>query len=118
MAGEDVDVLLPLLTRFGRSLEQNPDGTFSGHVTYSKKERPPLERALMRVEAELLLHDARRLRTSDDVHRTPENRRADALVLLFLRTTSALGQPADPALLERCRTGRWLDTPPGVSLCA
>ena len=118
VAGEDADVLLPLLARFAHNLVQNPDGTFSGHATYGKEEAPALVRALMRVEAELLLDDARRLRTSGDAWRTPENRRADALVLLVLRTAAALGQQVDPAMLQRCRTGKRLDTPAGVSLCA
>lgn len=118
VAGEDADALYPLLARFAASLLRDADGTFSGHATYGEQEVPPLLRALMRVEAELLLDDARRLRTDGDVCRTPENRRADALVLLVLRTTAALGQPVDPALLQRYKAGRNFDTPLGVSLCA
>ena len=118
VAGEDVDVLLPLLTRFAHSLVQNVDGTFSGHVTYGKEEAPPLVRALMRVEAELLLDDARHLAGPEDVCRTPENRRVDALVLLVLRTAVAAGSAVDPELLERYRSRKHLRTPSGVSWCA
>lgn len=108
VAGEDVDVLLPLLTRFAHSLVQN-DGS---------EEAPPLVRALMRVEAELLLDDARQLAGPENVWRTPENRRADALVLLVLRTAVAAGSAVDPELLERYRSSRHARTPRGVSWCA
>lgn len=118
VAGEDVDVLLPLLTRFAHSLVQNVSGTFSGHVTYGSEEAPPLVRALMRVEAELLLDDARQLAGPENVWRTPENRRADALVLLVLRTAVAAGSAVDPELLERYRSSRHAPTPRGVSWCA
>jgi hypothetical protein len=118
VAGENVDVLLPLLVRFAHSLRPGADGAFSGHATYGKEEGPPLVRALMRVEAELLLHDARHLRGPGDGWRTPEARRADALVLLVLRTASAVGQPTDPALLARYRSGKHLPTPSGLTSCA
>lgn len=102
VAGEAVDILLPLLLRARTACALGADGTFSGHATYGKEEGPPPVRALMRVEAELLLHDVRHLRGHEDDWRTPEARRADALVL---RTASAVGQPTDPALLARYRPG-------------
>lgn len=118
VAGEDPSVLVGLLARVGDSLARNPDGTFSAHATFSKDEAPPLVRALMRVEAELLLDDARRLRTPDHVWRTPEQRSVDALCLLSLRCAAALGRPADRGLVERYKTGRGPNTPRGVSSCA
>ena len=119
VAGEDPRVLLQLLARFGESLVQNTDGSFSGDATYSKEEGPPLIRALMRVEAELLLSDAHRLRTQEDGGwRTPDQRSADALGLLVVRCAIALGQAANHDLMERYRTGRRPDTPRGVSWCA
>lgn len=107
VAGEDPRVLLELVRRFADSLVLNEDGTtFSGHATYGAEEAPPLIRALMRVEAELLLDEARRLRAPDLVCRTPRQRRADALGLLVLRSAAALGHPVDAALLTRYRSGR------------
>jgi hypothetical protein len=106
VAGEDPRVLLELVRRFADSLVLNEDGTgFSGHATYDREEAPPLIRALMRIEAELLLDDARRLRGADVVWRTPEQRGADALMLLVLRSAVALGHPVDPAMLKQCRSG-------------
>lgn len=109
VAGEDPHVLLALVRRFVDSLVLNEDGTmFSGHARYGKEEAPPLVRALMRIEAELLLDDARRL-GPETPWRTPEQRGADALALLVLRSAAALGQPVDAAMLRRYRTGRRSD---------
>lgn len=106
VAGEDPRVLLELVRRFADSLVLSEDGTtFSGHATYGAQEAPPLIRALMRIEAELLLDDARRLREPGVVWRTPQQRSVDALMLLVLRCTAALGHPVDPALLKQCRSG-------------
>jgi hypothetical protein len=110
VAGEDPAVLLPLLARIRDNLVQNDDGTFAVHVTYRNDEAPPLVRALMRVEAELLLEDARRLRGPGDPLRTPRARSTDALLLLALRTAAALGKQPDAALLRRIRLGRHLST--------
>jgi hypothetical protein len=115
VAGEDPRVLLPLLARLADSMVQNDDGTFHVHVTYGKDEAPPLVRALMRIEAELLLEDARRLGSPEDSQREPGDRSVDALVLLVLRTTAALGQPVDAALLKRFRSGRRRHTHQGVA---
>jgi hypothetical protein len=115
VAGEDPLVLFPLLQRLADSMVQNGNGTFHVHVTYGKDEGPPLARALMRIEAELLLEDARRLGSPQDAQRSPGDRSVDALVLLVLRTTAALGQPVDTALLKRFRSGRSGHTHRGVA---
>ena len=112
VAGEDPRVLLELVRRFADSLVPSEDGTtFSGHARYGAEEAPPLIRALMRIEAELLLDDARRLRARDVGWRTPEQRGVDALVLLVLRSAAALGHPADATLLKRYRSGVQSNTP-------
>ena len=49
----------------------------------------PLARALMRVEAELLLKDADAVGTSQDARRAPAQRRFDALMTLVLRVNAA-----------------------------
>lgn len=51
----------------------------------------PFARALMRVQAELLLDDADRFGQPDQADRTHEQRTADAFVALALRVGDALG---------------------------
>jgi hypothetical protein len=115
VAGEDPHVLLPLLQKLVDSMIESEDGTFRVEVTYGPSEGSPLARALMRVEAELLLEDARRVGSAEDPRRSAEGRRHDALLLLALRTTAALGHPADPALLKRLRRGTHVHTHRGVA---
>jgi hypothetical protein len=50
----------------------------------------PFERALMRIEAELLLADADSLGSVDDEERTVEQRRCDALIELLMRVNVAI----------------------------
>ncbi|HET6921436.1 MAG TPA: hypothetical protein VFI46_18530 [Jiangellaceae bacterium] len=50
-----------------------------------------LLRAIMRIEAELLLADANEVGSSAAEPRTPQQRRADAFVALALRVADALG---------------------------
>lgn len=114
VAGEDPRVLLPLLTRLADNLVQNEDGTFHVHVEYSKEEAPPLARALMRIEAELLLGDARR-HAPGAPWRSPAARSVDAVLVLVIRTRAALGQPVDADLLTRITAGRHLHTHGGVA---
>lgn len=114
VAGEDPRILLPLLTRLTASSVQNEDGTFHVHADYSKDEAPPLARALMRIEAELLLADARRLQAPGAPWRSPGARSFDAVLVLAIRTRAALGQPVDVDLLRRVIAGRHLRTHQGV----
>ena len=80
-----------LMTIFRRKhFREDRDGTVQTKLVLSPEEATPFERALMRVEAELLLDDARRVGTPDEVYRTPPQRRADALIALVLRTAAAL----------------------------
>ena len=57
----------------------------------------PLLRALLRVEAELILADAEDLRDDDRELRTPDQRRADAFVALTQRVAEAAKGSLPPA---------------------
>jgi hypothetical protein len=80
--GERVADLLPALVTIGRSMRKRVDGMFSCHVTLDPKTSVPLERALMRIEAELLQADAAALGSVDYERRTGPQRSHDALVKL------------------------------------
>ena len=87
LAGEPLDVLIEAL----QQVELRP--TRSGMSSMSMRLPPrlatPFRRALMRVEAELLLDDADRLATEDHEDRTHEQRLADAFVALALQVSDA-----------------------------
>jgi hypothetical protein len=70
-------------------LEQHPDGTFTSSLTLEARIGAPFVRAVRRIEAELMLHDANRIGSPDAIERTYEQRAADALVLLAQRITTA-----------------------------
>ncbi len=89
VAGEPADVLLAAMRQI--PFEQGPYGMFTAAVDLSPGLGVPLLRALMRVEAELLLTEADAWsRQSALGPRTPGQRRADALVALALRVSEAL----------------------------
>jgi hypothetical protein len=89
VAGERVDDLVRMLTQI--QLEQpGPDGSYRFHCHVKKEEWAPFVRALMRIEAELLLHDADLVDASGIEPRTSEQRRADAFVALALRVQEAV----------------------------
>ena len=68
-----------------------PDGRVRFDAELDGKEGAPLARALMRVEAELLVKDAEKISADRRVaNRTPAQRRADALVAVVLRVQDAL----------------------------
>lgn len=89
VAGEAVEVLLPGLLAVRDSMVVHDDGMASMHATLPAEQAAPLTRALFRVEAELLHRDAR---VWDELarRRTPENRSADAFILLIQRVARAL----------------------------
>ncbi len=87
VVGEPVDVLLRAFSDFTWKLR--PDGGFRISAQLDRELADPLVRALMRIEAELLAEDADLIGTSDTALRTPEQRRADALVALGLRVVDA-----------------------------
>ena len=67
--------------------EAKPDGGCAVNVDLPWDVAPPFLRALMRIEAELLLQDAELVAFGTGEPRTPAERRADALVALALRAT-------------------------------
>lgn len=67
------------------STETAPDGSYIVNGDLPPEVAPPFIRAIMRVEAELLLHDAELVTVEDGEPRTPEERRTDAFVALVLR---------------------------------
>ena len=89
MAGEPVEALLPGLIALRNSMVYEADGMASMEAMLTADQAAPLTRALFRVEAELLQRDAR---VWDELARTrtPENRAADAFVLLAQRVGRAV----------------------------
>ncbi|MEV0028592.1 hypothetical protein [Nocardia sp. NPDC050793] len=65
--------------------EAGPDGEYIVNGDLPPEVAPPFIRAIMRVEAELLLHDAELVTVDNEEPRTPEERRTDAFVALVLR---------------------------------
>lgn len=90
VAGERVDTLFQALQQI--QWKTAPDGvrTVSGRL--EPRLGHPLFRAIMRVQAELLLQDADRLGHENWEERTHEQRSADAFVALGLRVIDALEQ--------------------------
>ncbi|MET8797841.1 hypothetical protein ABZV91_15565 [Nocardia sp. NPDC004568] len=88
VAGEHRDDLLRALTYV--STESLSDGSYVVNGDLPREVAPPFIRAIMRVEAELLLHDAEFVTIDEGEPRTPEERRADAFLALALRVTDSL----------------------------
>lgn len=88
VAGEPAKTLLVALGRL--SWEEGPDGMKSVSARLEPALGTPFARALMRIQAELLLHDANTYGQPDAEARTDEQRAADALVALALRVSDAL----------------------------
>lgn len=90
VAGERVDTLFQALRQI--KWKNTRDGMPSGSARLEPRLAQPFFRALMRVQAELLLQDADRLGRENWEDRTHEQRAADALVALALRVVEALEQ--------------------------
>lgn len=88
VAGERVGDLVRMLTQILVD-EPDSDGCYRVCFHFKNEEGAPFVRALMRIEAELLLHDANLVDANQIEPRTPEQRRADALVALALRVQDA-----------------------------
>jgi hypothetical protein len=89
VAGEPVHALLAALVQF--DLQRAPNGRLNMSCDLDGPTGAPLARALMRVEAELLLSDAERVVPGvGPPIRTPDQRRADAFVALVCRVEDAL----------------------------
>ena len=87
VAGEPIDVLVKALASF--EWRKTAKGMTRFTSLLDRDLGLPLLRALMRVEAELLAHDADLLGRSEPEIRTTDQRRADALVALVLRIADA-----------------------------
>ncbi|MET9493029.1 MULTISPECIES: hypothetical protein [unclassified Nocardia] len=72
------------------STEEAPDGGFIVNGDLPPDVAPVFVRAIMRIEAELLLNDAELVNIDQGEPRTPEERRTDALIALLLRVDDRL----------------------------
>lgn len=88
VAGEPADRIMAVLARSQRG--RSDDGMATISLTVEPHE-VFVFRALMRLEAELLLEDADSLRSGHDDLRTTGQRGADAFALLVERSAEALG---------------------------
>jgi hypothetical protein len=91
VAGESAETLLVALAHI--EWGEEVDGMMSGSVRLEPELGRPFMRAMMRIEAELLAHDADAYGQPDVEERTPEQRAADAFVALTLRVSDALRVP-------------------------
>jgi hypothetical protein len=80
--GERIDDF-PALLAIAREMTPNGDGMYRASFLLDPKHGVPLRRALMRVEAELLIEDADSIGSEEFEDRTPEERAADALFRLI-----------------------------------
>lgn len=84
IAGEPVEALVSALQQF--TFKRKPNGMVHFNVRLEPALARPFRRALMRIEAELLVDDADQLRgTTPMEERTPEQRSTDAIVALAQR---------------------------------
>jgi hypothetical protein len=88
VAGEPAETLLQALRQI--KWKNGPDGMATGSARLEPRLGHPLFRALMRVQAELMLDDADRLGSETSEDRTHEQRAADALVALADRVVDAI----------------------------
>ncbi|MEV6072813.1 hypothetical protein AB0L82_40250 [Nocardia sp. NPDC052001] len=72
------------------SMEDAPDGGTIVNGDLPPDIAPAFVRAIMRIEAELLLNDAELVTIDQGEPRTPEERRTDALIALLLRVDDRL----------------------------
>jgi len=88
--GERIEDLLPALLTIKNAMTIDADGMYHASFALKAKDGAPLQRALMRVEAELLIEDADSIGCRHYQDRTHGQRAADALVRLF----QAIGERA------------------------
>ncbi|MFE3446799.1 hypothetical protein ACFXNW_27530 [Nocardia sp. NPDC059180] len=88
IAGERRDDLLRALSYV--ATESLDDGSYIVNGDLPPEVAPPFIRAIMRVEAELLINDAELVTVDDGEPRSPEERRADAFLALALRVTDRM----------------------------
>ena len=93
--GEPVTELIRAFLQFETA--ERPNGRYRINADLESDVAAPLARALMRVEAELLLEDADAWGTDGYEDRTSPQRCADALAELLTRCAAATGvKPAEP----------------------
>ncbi|HET6964104.1 MAG TPA: DUF222 domain-containing protein [Acidimicrobiales bacterium] len=85
--GETLEDLLPGLIAVAEAMQIGADGMFHASVKLAPREGRPLHKALMRVEAALMLEDADRIGSVGYEDRTYEQRAHDA----FMRLVQAIG---------------------------
>ena len=78
--GEPLTLLVAALKHVVENSYIDDDGMWCSEYRLEPELGEPFERALMRAEAALLLHDATHLGDDDYEERTSDQRRADALV--------------------------------------
>jgi len=88
--GERIEDLLPGLLTIREAMTIDTDGMCRASFTLKPKDGAPLQRVLMRVEAELLIEDADSIGCRHSEDRTHSQRAADALV----RLVQAIGERA------------------------
>lgn len=86
--GESARAILTAVST-GRLIRETPAGGASFDLTLTPDETGPVFRALMRAEAELLMDDADAFEPPAHL-RTPEQRRADALVNIVTTASESL----------------------------
>jgi hypothetical protein len=89
VGGESAERLRAIVAEIRMTPRRRGGTRVSGHLSHD--DGACLLRALMRVEAELLLHDAERVDGTRGEPRTPAQRRSDAFVALTLRVADAFG---------------------------
>lgn len=90
--GEATEDLLPALAAFADAMHVDSEGMFHASVVLAPKVGLPLQKALMRAEAALMLEDADRIGSLRYEDRSHEQRAYDA----FMRLVQAIGE--DPAI--------------------
>jgi Domain of unknown function (DUF222) len=95
--GERVKDLLPGLLKFRDAATFDDDGMWTSSITLDPTEGAPVQRALMRVEAELLREDADAIGSGEEEHRTYEQRAADALLRLVQAIGGGVARPGEAA---------------------
>jgi Domain of unknown function (DUF222) len=92
VAGEPAAALFEIIRKL--PLQRQPSGRWSIDHTMPPAEGAMLARAIMRIEAELMMSDADQVGRDESSARTPDERRADALVALVLRVCDAMQSSA------------------------
>ena len=89
VAGEPLALLVQALAAL--TLEEQPGGWAKVHGAIPPEPGAAMHRAIMRIEAELILEDADSVEVAGSDARTPPQRRHDAFVELARRVVDAVG---------------------------